>query len=57
MDYAVSCTSLYINTDILKNTELYTLNKWIVRYVNDISVKLLLKERKRKKERKEEGVK
>ena len=37
------------NTNILKNIELYTLNRQIVRYVNYISIKLLLKKNKREK--------
>ena len=37
------------NTNILKNIELYTLNRQIVCYVNYISIKLLLKKNKREK--------
>ena len=37
------------NTNILKNIELYTLNRQIVHYVNYISIKLLLKKNKREK--------
>lgn len=39
IDYGHSCTTL----SILKNTELYNLSKWIVWYVNYISVNLFFK--------------